>query len=340
MTMKKTSPLTLNDIARLANVSPSTVSRALNNSDLISNKTKDIIKSIAKEHNFHTNSSARNLSTKKSHTIAFVAPNSKSDFFSADSFFGFEILGGIGKKLRSLGYDLLIVHIDPKDNSWVNRYFDSSRVDGFILLTEHSNTAQIKKMVEIGAPFITWGSPIADHNYCTVTGDNIAGAKLATDHLINSGRRKVAFLGGPVEDGSVKLRYEGYKASFSKANLITDKDLIIFSEDYSYASGLSKMVELLKINPNIDAVFANSDLLAIGAIKAIRSFGKSVPEDIAVIGYDDLPLASFSDPALSTIRQNVLLSGELLADNLIQFIQTNVITNVITPVELVLRETA
>lgn len=331
---------TLEDIARLANVSTSTVSRALNDSPLLNPKTKERIQAIAREHNFRVNASARNLRVRQSHTIAFVTPDHAPDVISPESQFGLEILSEIGNGLRALGYDLLIVHVDQRDTTWIHSYFDSNRVDGFILMTEKRKQAHIQKLIELGAPFITWGSPDPNVNYCTVTGDNVTGGFLATQHLVQIRRQKIAFLGGPATDMSVQQRFKGYENALHAAERNTDPQLVTYSDDYAYPSGVSAVQRLLETTPDLDGIFANSDLMALGALKAIRAQGKRVPEDIAVIGYDDVSIASYNTLPLTTIRQNISLAGKLLAQNLIQYMQTGVITNVTTPVELVIRESA
>lgn len=330
---------TIKDIAQLANVSKSTVSRALNNSPLISQETRDRIQAIAREHNFRINAPARNLSLRQSRTIALVTPDCEPDFFAAESLFGFEILGGIGRGLRAQGYDLLIVHASSKDNAWVNAYFDSARVDGFILLSAHTSQALVKKLQAQNAPFIAWGVPLPNFRYPTVTGDNITGGSLATQHLIQTGRQQIGFIGGPQSELTVQHRLQGYVNALQTAGRSIEPQNVVYG-DYSHASGLVAMQRLLEQSPGLDAAFANSDLMAVAAIKVIKASGRRVPEDIAVVGYDDVSLAMYNSLPLTTIRQNISLAGRLLAQNLIQYIQTGVVTNVTTPVELVIRESA
>lgn len=330
---------TIKDIAQLANVSKSTVSRALNNSPLISQETRERIQAIAEAHNFRINAPARNLSLRQSHTIAFVTPDCEPDFFEAESLFSFEILGGIGRGLRALGYDLLIAQINSRDNSWVNSYFDSARVDGFILMSSHTSSSLVKKLIGLKAPFIAWGVPLPHFRYCTVTGDNITGGTLATQHLIQTGRQQIAFIGGPQDDLTVQHRFQGYENALHAAGRSVEPQNVVYG-DYSYASGTAAMQRLLEQSPNLDGVFTNSDLMAVAAIKIIKANGKRVPEDIAVVGYDDVSIALYNSLPLTTIRQNISLAGRLLAQNLIQHIQTGVVTNVSTPVELVIRESA
>ena len=338
--MSKKTVQTLEDIARLVNVSKSTVSRALNNSSLVNQETRERIQAIAREHNFRINVSARALRLRQSHTIAFVVPAYYPEFFSVEDLFGLEILGGIGNGLHTLGYDLLVVHVNPHDTAWAHNYLDSGRVDGFIIITaSNRRQSDIKTLVEIGAPFIAWGIPTPKFNYCSVIGDNITGGMLATQHLIRIGRQRIAFLGGPDDELEVQYRFKGYQNALQAAGRGVDPNLLAYG-DYTHASGMAAMQCLMEQSPDLDAVFANSDLMAIGAINVIQNSGKRVPEDIAVVGYDDLSIAIYNNLPLTTIRQNIPLIGKLLAQNLIQYIQTGVVTNVTTPVELVIRKSA
>jgi DNA-binding LacI/PurR family transcriptional regulator len=337
--MDKKTAQTLEDIARLANVSKSTVSRALNNSPLLNQETKERIQAIAREHNFRINAPARNLRMRQSHTVAFVTTAYYPEFFSVEDLFGLEILGGIGNGLHALGYDLLVVHVNPHDTAWVQSYLDSGRVDGFVIMASNQRQAHIKTLVEMGAPFIAWGVPVPKFNYCSVTGDNITGGRLATQHLIRIGRQRIAFLGGPDKELTVQHRFKGYKNALQAAGRSVYPNMLAYG-DYTYASGIAAMQRLMEQSPDLDAVFVNSDLMAIGAIHVIQNSSKRVPEDIAVVGYDDLSIATYNNLPLTTIRQNIPLAGNLLAQNLIQYIQTGVVTNVTTPVELVIRRSA
>lgn len=337
--MSKKSVQTLEDIAQLANVSRSTVSRALNNSPLISKQTRERIQAIAREHNFCLNVSGRNLRLRSSRTIAFVAPMCLPPVASAEHLFGLEMLGAIWSGLHELNYDCLIVHSASQDTDWVHRYLHSGRVDGFILMESSFKQTQIEALVQMKAPFIVWGTPVSPFNYCSVTGDNVAGGRLATEHLIRIGRQRIAFLGGLKGTLTVENRFKGYGQALQLAGRALDPALIVYG-DYTYASGAAAMQRLLERAPDLDAVFVNSDLMAIAAINVIQESGRSVPADIAVVGYDDLSIAGYATLPLTTIRQNIPLAGKLLAQNLIQHIETGLITNVTVPVELVIRRSA
>ena len=333
----KTKPVrTIADIAKLAGVSKSTVSRALNDSPLIGEETKARIRSLARQYNFQINAPARRLSMRQSRTIAFVTHAYHKEFSVAD-LFGLEILGGISNGLSTRDYDLLIIHVDPNDTKWAHQYFDTGRVDGFILMTATRKQNHVKALLEIGAPFIVWGVPAPNQKYCSVTGDNFSGGKLATEHLIRSGRQKIGFIGGPAYELEVQHRLAGYESALQEAGRSVESDLIEYG-NFMDTSGAEALNRLLKKVPDIDAVFVNSDLMAIAAMDEIREHGRRVPEDIAVVGYDDLSIAAHSNPPLTTIRQNVPLAGKLLAQNMIDFLQTGIVTNVSTPVELIVRK--
>jgi DNA-binding LacI/PurR family transcriptional regulator len=270
--------------------------------------------------------------------VAFVTHAYHQDF-SLDDLFTLEIMGGVSNGLHELGYDMLVIKVDPRDTDWVPQYLDSGRVDGFILLTASRKQTFVKNLLEAGAPFVAWGVSNANQNYSTVNGDNFNGGKLATEHLIRSGRQNIAFLGGPAGDMEVQLRYRGYESALQATGRQIDPAMVVYGE-FCSAAGTAAMQQLLQQAPGLDAVFGNSDLNAIAAIEAIRQCGKQVPQDIAVVGYDDLSIASYSQPPLTTIRQNIPMAGKLLAQNLIQLLKTGVVSQITMPVELVVRQSA
>ena len=241
--------------------------------------------------------------------------------------------------LARLEYDLLVIHVDPNDTKWAHQYFDTGRVDGFILMTATRKQSHVKALLDLGAPFIIWGVPQPRQNCCSVTGDNFNGGKLATEHLLGIGRHKIGFIGGPSSEIEVQHRQAGYESALQEAGIDIDKTVIDYG-DFSNTSGAEAMKRLLERVPEIDGVFVNSDLMAIAAMDVVREAGRRVPEDVAVVGYDDLSIAEHSNPPLTTIRQNIPLAGKLLAQNLIDYLQTGMVTNVSIPVELIVRKSA
>lgn len=330
----------IDELAKLAGVAKSTVSRALNDSPLVNAETKARILEIAKRHEFRPSVLARNLSCRSSRTIAYVTHaydgEEGCDCCVSDPF-SLEIMGGIAIGLHELGYDLLVVHIDPDDTGWAPEYLGSGKVDGFILMTSNRKRRHIEYLQEKDAPFIVWG-PMKG-NFCTVAGDDRQGGGIAAGRFLELGRKRPAFIGGPRIETEVAQRYQGFVKVLKGAGLELSAERIAFG-DYSEASGAKAMEEILGRDGNVDAVFCNSDLMAIAAMRVLASQGRRVPEDVAVIGYDNLSIASYSTPALTTVSQNIPLAGKLLARDLVSYLENGVVTHTTIPVELVARASA
>jgi DNA-binding LacI/PurR family transcriptional regulator len=326
----------IEDIARLAGVSKSTVSRALNDSPLVGDETRERILAIAKEHDFRPSFTARNLSMRTSRTIAFVNHAYSASECGISDQFSLEIMGGIAIGLHELGYDLLVVHVDPDEVDWASSYLDSGRVDGFILMTSSKKRNHIDRLLALKAPFIAWGPGLGE--YCSVCGDDRKGGRLATERLLSLGRKRIVFLGGTRGETEVALRREGYAAAMKDAGLDT-RGLVAYG-DYSERVAGREVERLLAREPALDAIFANSDYMAIAAMRKLEEKGRRVPDDVAVIGYDDLSIAALVSPALTTISQSIPQAGRILARDLAAFLGKGIVTNTVMPVELVLRDSA
>jgi Transcriptional regulators len=326
----------IDDIARIAGVSKSTVSRALNDSPLVGEETKARILSIAKAHSFRPSAIARNLSTRTSKTVAFVNHAYCKDECAISNPFSLEIMGGAAIGLHALGYDLLVVHVNPADTEWASQYLDSGRVDAFILMTSQEKQKHVDRLLAIGAPFVAWG--LGSGGYCSVCGDDRKGGRIAAEYLIKQGRKRIAYLGGVRTEIEVKERYKGFAEAMVRADL--DPRAYVVYGDYSENLASREVSALLEREPKLDAVFANNDYMAIAAIRKIEETGRRVPDDVAVIGYDDLSVASYVTPKLTSVSQHVAASGKILARDLVAYIEKGIITNTCTPVDLILRESA
>jgi DNA-binding LacI/PurR family transcriptional regulator len=328
---------TIADIARLAGVSKATVSRALNDSTLISAETRERIKAIADEHNFQRNDSARRLSLGTSHAVGLITYDYSSGYAGPNSF-ALELMSGITGGLHDHGFDLLVIQVGPEDTDWVTRYLDSGRVDGFILMAGSCTDRQIEIAIERGAPFVTWGIPFGELGYSWVAGDNVTGGRLATEHLLRGGRKRIAYLGG-LKMLEVKHRFQGYEQALNAAGIEVDPALVTFG-DFTPGVAAEAIRTLLGTAPDIDGVFANSDIMAVAAIDELRAHGRSVPGDVAVVGYDDIAMAAHADPPLTTISQGIPTAGRVLASTLVEVLRTGEITTVSLPPELVVRKSA
>ena len=249
--------------------------------------------------------------------------------------FMLEVMGGISRGLRANDYDLLVVHVDPSDADWARRYLETGASTGSSCSPPRARNRTCERSSPPKAPLIVWGPPPGDHAYSTVYGDSFTGGKLATEHLLGVGRERIAFLGGPARDPEVTDRLPRLRdgAARGRHRSRPGAGRARRCGRRRRARRDAGMERLLEAAPDLDAVFANSDLIAIAALDALRAAGRSIPDDVAVVGYDDVALARLSNPPLTTIRQNGLLAGKLLAQNLIQHLQTGVVTDVSIPAE-------
>lgn len=333
--MEKKKLRSIAELALLAGVSKSTVSRALSGSRQIGEETTARIRAIAKEYDFQPSAAAQRLSLRSSGTIAFVThPKDHSCCYTVSDLFSLEIMGAIANGLFARGYDLLVVPADPRDVKWADPYLTTGKVDGFVLITSVRKRAHIDHLLKIGAPFIAWGR--GDGRYCSVCGDDRTGGRIATDHLLERGRRRIGFIGGPSIETEVEERFGGYSDALDGAGMEIEPDLVEYG-DFSDKSGALAAERLLG-RTSFDALFVNSDLMAVAAMEYLRRKGIRVPEDVAVVGYDNLSIGAQTVPPLTTVSQNLPLAGQILARDLIGYLKNGAVTNTTVPVELIERE--
>ena len=339
---------TIADIARLANVSKATVSRALNESPLVSAETRERVRAIARQHGFEMNASARSLSRREANVVALATypyepfgPNKQPPGVAPaeklPDTFVLEVMSGLVAGLHARDYDLLVIQIASDDTGWISRYLDAGRVDGFVLMAASCTAKHLEALEARAAPFVVWGLDSSSHAFSTVSGDSYAGGRMATRHLLEKGRRRIAFIGGPDGEQESQDRYRGYATALRGADVDVDPSLVTYGW-YSSESATARMRDLLTRHDDIDGIFACSDVMAIAAIEELRGHGRRVPEDVSVVGYDDVSLAAHTDPPLTTVRQAGPLAGRLLADSLVQQLRTGAVGHVSIPAELVVRQ--
>jgi len=336
--MKANKPTSI-DIAYLAGVSQPTVSRALRNSPLVSKETRERVQEIARRLNYKVDINARNLRSKSSRTIALLFCEDPGTGNSLINPFFLSMLGSITKASATRGYDLLI-SFQQDSEDWQADYEDAHKADGIIFLGYGDYTTYIEKITrldEMQAHFITWGPVLEGQPGAFLGCDNVDGCYQAVKHLLSLGRRRVAFLG----DASTRApeflaRYQGYCKALDEANIRSDLGLLV-SADTTEAAGIQAIQALLKRGQTFDAVVAASDLIAIGAMKALEDADIKIPKDVAVVGFDDIPLAAFANPPLTTIHQDTILAGRLLVDSLIRLIEGESIAPQKIPGKLVVR---
>ncbi|MCT7941388.1 LacI family DNA-binding transcriptional regulator [Shewanella holmiensis] len=327
------------DIAYRAGVSQSTVSRALRNSPLVNLETRQRIQAIAKEMNYKVDKNASNLRTQNSHTLALLICEDPTNDDSMINPFFLSMLGSITRATAQQGYDLL-VSFQQLSSDWHADYEDSNKADGIILLGygDYMDYAhKLEKLLAQNTHFVIWG---AEHNNKLVLSigcDNHQGGVIATEHMLAQGRKHIAFLGDSSSHSpEFRDRYLGHCEAL-KAQQIKPNKQLQFDAISTESSGFDAANALLDKGIAFDAIFAASDLIAIGALRALKKRGVNVPSDVAIIGYDDIPVASFANPSLTTIKQNTQLAGEILVESLLKLIRGQDVSPMLIPTNLVVR---
>jgi len=303
---------TIKDIAKKAGVSMSTVSLVLNRKGYVASETKQRILSIMQQMDYKPLRSARKLATQKTGNIGYII---WEGHFSEVEMFYSQIFLGMEYAARKNDHYILLTTVkeefDPKEN--LPRFLRYNDVDG-VALAGRVPHALIEYLDHQHIPFVLIDYELPGKNYNCVKIDNYNGAFRAVENLINAGRKQIAFVGGTFVHPSIKERYRGYKEALEKHNLIHNdylkKNSYCEDVETSRAIGEKGATKLLKKNPAIDAIFCCNDTTAMGVISGIQKSGKRIPQDIAVIGFDDIPPAKFNSPKLSTIQVQKLDIGK------------------------------
>jgi DNA-binding LacI/PurR family transcriptional regulator len=327
--------LQMADIARLAGVSVATVSRALSGSPLISVETRRRVEELARSLDYSINASAQNLRLGQNRTIAVVIPYDKvSRQHVSDPFF-LAMLGSLADALTERGFDMLLSRVDAESLDSAARVVNSGVAIGVILIGQWRHHDQLNQMAARRVPIVVWGTQMAQQLYCTVGGDNVAGGALATQHLLDRGCRRIVFIGDPLLP-EVADRHAGYARRLKAAGLKPDAKLLV-KAPFDAERARAGVARLCTQGVSFDAVFACSDVLATAAMQVLHQFGRNVPAQVAVVGYDDIEWASHANPPLTTVRQPIARAGVELVDALLQTIGGSSVAPRTLPVELVVR---
>jgi len=331
---------TSRDIADLAGVSQATVSRALRNSPLVREDTRKKIHEIARELNYFVNRNAAGLRTHQSNTIALLLfDETGGDDAQINPFF-LSMLGYVTRCAAGLGYDVLI-SLQQASDDWHIEYQASNRADGLILLGYGDYLTYREKLTALAdaqTRFMIWGPIRKDQPGHSIGCDNINGGYLATRHLIRLGRQRIAFLGDASRRSPEQAdRHRGY------VNALHGGGIEVYDELNAYADnreslGYEAVNALLDAGTDFDAIFATTDVIAIGAMRALQDNGLNVPVDVSVVGFDDMPLASHVSPALSTMRQNIQQASEGLVRSIVDQIKGKTVESLLIAPQLVIRD--
>jgi len=311
---------TLRDVAKLANVSTKTVSRVVNNQGEISSETRERVQAAIEQLGYRPNILARSLINQRTNTLGVVA-------WGIEYFGPSRTVVGIEQQAHQLGYSLFLNLIDRPDNGDIKKVLDTlitHRVDGILWAVPEvgNNRTWLESTHMDQLPPIVFLSMGPRPGCAIVAVDNYSGAKQATQHLIEQGRRKIGIITGPLSWWEARERYAGWKAALQEADLVMPPSLIV-EGDWSAAAGEQGLGKLMDHEPDIDAVFASSDQIALGALGTAHRLGCKIPEDLAIVGFDNMPESACFWPPLTTVYQQLIDVGRIAVQTLHRMIEDN-----------------
>jgi len=326
----------LQDLAKAAGLSTATISRALNDNPNVNQETKKRVWRLAQELNYSFRPHMPAVLSGASSTIVIVIPMQPGrDARTADPFY-LELIGGVSHAAREVSSDVLISHLAPKNYDDLSNLVAANRADGVIFLGQSFLHERFNRLAEDGNRFVVWGAELPGQQYCSVGSDNVKGGQKATNHLLRLGHDRIVFI-GDLDAPEIAQRFQGYQSAMSAAGKEVDQSLVI-SGPVEIEAAESAVDGLFASGTEFDAVFAASDLIAVGAIRAIRRAGRKVPSDIAVVGYDNIQIARYSSPPLTTISQDMAKAGRLMVSKLLNAASTSNTLSERLPTDLIVRD--
>jgi DNA-binding LacI/PurR family transcriptional regulator len=306
---------TLKEIAELAGVSVSTASRALNDSPAVNQRTKQLIWKLAREKDYPFRAYMPAGPIGAQATIAIVVPRPQARNARMSDPFLFELLTGVSEAARERDCDVLFSHISPATTDELEKAMETNRADGVIFLGQSVLHAAFNKLHANERRFVVWGAQLPDQDYCSVGSDNPLGARRATSHLARLGRQRIMFL-GDIEAPEAAQRYRGYLEALERADLAVDPRLHVPAH-FEVESAEAAIHAALNSGLTFEGICAASDLMAMGAIRALQQSGRTVPGDVSVVGYDNVPFSRYCNPPLTTIGQDTAKAGRLMVSKLL-----------------------
>jgi DNA-binding LacI/PurR family transcriptional regulator len=328
------------DIAYLAGVSQPTVSRALRGSPMVSLETRKRIEAIAEQLNYKVDKNASNLRFQHSNTLALLLFEDPTPDESQINPFFLNMLGSITRACARRGYDLL-VSFQQLSGDWHKDYEDSRKADGLILLGYGDYIdyqSRLELLVSQSTHFVRWGAVLAGQPGISIGCDNFRGGFDAARHLIGLGRRDIAFLGNASNHYPEFMeRYRGYAEALGGAGLqaLPARQVDALSTEQS---GYDAATQLMARGLAFDAIVAASDLIAIGAMRALQEHHVDVPGKVSIVGFDDIPAASLANPPLTTVMQDTRRAGAVLVDTLLRLVSDEHAEGMVLPTQLIVRK--
>ncbi|MFD5157569.1 LacI family DNA-binding transcriptional regulator [Streptomyces hawaiiensis] len=306
---------TLEEVAARAGVGRGTVSRVINGSPRVSDATRAAVEAAVAELGYVPNTAARALAANRTDAIALVVPEPETRFF-AEPYFS-DMLKGVGAELSETEMQLLLIFAGgDRERHRLAQYLAAHRVDGVLLVSVHADDPLPDLLAQLEIPAVISGPRSAGETLASVDSDNYGGARQAVEHLLERGRRTIAHITGRLDVYGAQRRVDGYRDALRDAGHGADEALIE-PGDFTEGGGLRAMTALLERRPDLDAVFAASDVTAAGARQALREAGRRIPDDVALVGYDDSAIARHMDPPLTSVRQPIEEMGRRMIDLLL-----------------------
>jgi DNA-binding LacI/PurR family transcriptional regulator len=308
--------VTLEKLARLAKVSISTVSRALNDHPSISSSTKKQLWALARKHGYEFRRHMPASPIGAEGAITIVTPRVRGRPLPLSHPFFLELLASIGEAARDRGCDFTVSHLTPANYEDLVHATTTGRANGVIFLGQGTLHEEFNRLARTESRFVVWGAQIPGQKYCTIGTDNMLGGKRATQHLLKLGRRRLLFLGG--SDPEATQRYRGYAEALQESGISID-DTLIGRVEFEAESAEAAVDTLVRRKVRFDGIVAASDLIALGAIRALHRSSIAVPQDVSVVGYDNNLLSRLSTPTLSTVQQDIPKAGRMLVSKLLEW---------------------
>ncbi len=330
-------PVTIKDIAKRTGKSITTVSRALHGYDDVSPETRAMIIQVAEEMGYTPNLLAQRLQKQRTDTIGFILPTFGPRF--SDPFFS-EFLAGVGNAAGEAGYDLLVSTQPPgeKELKVYRQKVMGRQVDGFVVVRTRCHDPRIEYLREVGVPFVAFGRTEEGLDYPFVDEDGAAGMRKLVEHLLQLGHRRIAYISPPLDLNFARERLRGVKGALADAGLVLPEDYLVFG-DLTQHSGLEQGGRLLDLPEPPTAIIAGNDLMAFGVMSAAQKRGLQVGRDVAVAGFDDIPMAETAHPPLTTVHQPIYQIGRMITEMLIRIIRGEPVesTQIILQPQLIVR---
>ncbi len=327
---------TINDIARRVGLSKASVSRALNGKQDVDPETRKRVLKVATQLGYVASASARALSNGRSNCLGLLVPTLTWPWI-------LEVLRGVAEEIERSGYSLILYTTSGGEDSereFMSQVVPAGAVDGLALVIPLGMLEYIERLAKGGLPIVVVDDRGHYPDLPTVATTNIEGGRSATRHLIEHGRQRIAMLNGPHDFGCNRDRLEGYKSALHDAGLRFHPQLVVNS-DFKESGGASAMTALLAADPRLDAVFVANDVMAFGAMRALRNAGRRVPDDVAVVGFDDIPASAMTHPPLTTVRQPLYEMGRTAASMVMAAVRGESIAKRIElPTSLVIRDSS